>query len=138
MANGLRVRDGGTGQPVLLLLHGMGATGDVWRHWAPPLARRWPGRWIAPDLPGHGGSEPLPRYSFGGVAARVAELVAGEPRVVVLGHSFGGAVGLALASGWFGVPVEAAIGLGIKVFWTDDELAKARALAARQVGWFDS
>jgi pimeloyl-ACP methyl ester carboxylesterase len=52
----LRVQQGGSGDPVLLLLHGLGATGDVWDGWRPLLARRWPGRWLAPDLPGHGGS----------------------------------------------------------------------------------
>jgi pimeloyl-ACP methyl ester carboxylesterase len=49
----------------------------------------------------------------------------------VLGHSLGGAVGLALASGWFGVAVTAACGLGIKVRWSPEELAKAAELAAR-------
>jgi pimeloyl-ACP methyl ester carboxylesterase len=56
MEAGLRVHGGGSGEPVLLLLHGLGATGDVWEGWRPLLARRWPGRWLAPDLPGHGGS----------------------------------------------------------------------------------
>jgi hypothetical protein len=27
----------------LLLLHGFGATGDVWREWKPVLDERWPG-----------------------------------------------------------------------------------------------
>jgi pimeloyl-ACP methyl ester carboxylesterase len=62
MEAGLRVHDGGSdggsGEPVLLLLHGLGATGHVWEGWRPLLARRWPGRWLAPDLPGHGGSRP--------------------------------------------------------------------------------
>ena len=40
--------------PVVLLLHGMGATGDVWLPWAPYLEQHWPGRWLAPDLAGHG------------------------------------------------------------------------------------
>jgi pimeloyl-ACP methyl ester carboxylesterase len=47
-------------------------------------------------------------YSFGQHAADVAALLRpGEP-VVVVGHSMGGVVGLALASGWFGVDVAAA------------------------------
>lgn len=137
-AGDLRVRAGGDGGPVLLLLHGLGATGDVWERCRPLLAERWPGRWLAPDLPGHGGSAPLPRYSFGALAARVAGLLDPGDRVVVLGHSLGGVVGLALASGWFGVPVHAAVGVGIKVSWTAEELAKAAALADRPVGWFDS
>ena len=49
----------------------------------------------------------------------------------MLGHSLGGAVGLALASDRFAVPVQAVIGLGIKVVWADEELQRARAAAQR-------
>jgi pimeloyl-ACP methyl ester carboxylesterase len=115
MDAGLRVQQGGSGEPVLLLLHGLGATGDVWDGWRPLLARRWPGRWLAPDLPGHGGG-----------------------RTVVLGHSLGGVVGLVLASGGFPVPVHAVIGLGIKVAWTRQELDRAQAAAHRPAAWFAS
>ncbi|MFL6136749.1 MAG: alpha/beta fold hydrolase [Frankiaceae bacterium] len=125
-------------RPVLLLLHGLGATADVWYGWRPVLEEGWPGRWLAPDLPGHAGAPPLPRYSFGALAAAVAGLLAPGDRVVVLGHSLGGVVGLTLASGWFGQAVEAVVGLGIKVVWSADELAKAQALAARPVAWFGS
>ena len=109
----------------MVLLHGLGATGDVWGGWWPLLARRWPGRWLAPDLPGHGGSPPLAAYAFDGFAAAVAGIVPPSARVVVLGHSLGGVVGLALASGRFPVPVQAVIGLGIKVVWTDEDLRRA-------------
>jgi pimeloyl-ACP methyl ester carboxylesterase len=138
MGAGLRVHQGGSGEPVLLLLHGLGATGDVWQGWRPLLARRWPGRWLAPDLPGHGGSPPLPGYTFEALAAAVAGTVGTGARTVVLGHSLGGVVGLALASGAFPVPVQAVIGLGIKVAWTEDELDRARALARRPPAWFAS
>jgi pimeloyl-ACP methyl ester carboxylesterase len=134
----LRVLDGGAGQPLLLLLHGLGATAHVWEGWRPFLDERWPGRWVAPDLPGHGGSAPLDRYSFGALAAAVADLVVAEDRTVVVGHSLGGVVGLALGSGWFGVPVQAVVGLGIKVAWTADELERAGALAERPVHEFAS
>ena len=127
MRAGLRVREGGSGEPVLLLLHGLGATGDVWEGWRPLLAQRWPGRWLAPDLPGHGGSQPLPGYAFASLAAAVAPIVSASARTVVLGHSLGGVVGLALASGAFNVPVQAVIGLGIKVAWTVEELDRAQA-----------
>jgi pimeloyl-ACP methyl ester carboxylesterase len=142
MEAGLRVHQGGSGEPVLLLLHGLGATGDVWQGWRPLLARRWPGRWLAPDLPGHGGSPPLPGYTFGSLAATVAGITgagagAGAP-IVVLGHSLGGVVGLALASGEFAVPVRAVIGLGIKVAWTGEELDRARAAAHRPPAWYGS
>ena len=131
MQAGLRVQEGGSGEPLLVLLHGLGATGDVWLRWWPLLAQRWPGRWIAPDLPGHGGSTPLAAYTFDGFAGAVACVVQPSARVVVLGHSLGGVVGLALASGRFAAAVQAVIGLGIKVVWTDEDLDRARAVAQR-------
>ena len=134
MNGSLRVSGGGDGEPLLLLLHGLGATGDVWSGWRPLLAQRWPGRWLAPDLPGHGGSAALPEYTFDTLAEAVSPLV--EPgRTVVLGHSLGGVVGLALAAR---CDVTAVAGLGIKVAWSDEELARARSLAERPVAWFDS
>jgi len=114
-----------------VLLHGLGATGDVWNAWRPLLAQRWPGRWVAPDLPGHGGSRPLSEYTFGGLAEEVAGLAGSGSPSVVLGHSLGGAVGLALAGDGFAVPVQAVIGLGIKVVWAEEELQRAQALAQR-------
>jgi pimeloyl-ACP methyl ester carboxylesterase len=119
----LRVRSGGQGGPVVLLLHGLGATGEVWDGLVPLL----PGAWVAPDLPGHGGSAPLPEYTFAAVADAVADLV--DPAgTVVLGHSFGGVVGLHLAAR---AGVRKVVGLGIKVAWTPEELTRAAALAAR-------
>ncbi|MFY1599131.1 alpha/beta fold hydrolase [Micromonospora sp. WMMD737] len=126
------------GRRVLLLLHGMGATGDVWLPWAPLLEHRWAGRWLAPDLAGHGWSPPLPEYSFPGLAARIAAGLAPGDRLVVLGHSLGGVVGLALAARGAGLPVDAVVGLGIKAVWSPAELAKAGELAARPVTWFAS
>lgn len=134
----MRVHEGGSGEPVLLLLHGLGATGDVWRGWWSLLARRWPGRWLAPDLPGHGGSRPLAEYTFDSLAGAVASTVGPDASPVVLGHSLGGVVGLALASGRFAVPVRAVIGLGIKVVWAGEDLQRARAAAERPPAWFGS
>ncbi|XVU21260.1 alpha/beta fold hydrolase [Actinoplanes sp. CA-054009] len=120
----LRIRTGGTESPTVLLLHGLGATADVWAGLPDePGARAW----IAPDLPGHGGSAPLPAYTFAAVADAVAGLV--DPRgTVIVGHSFGGVVALQLAAR---PGVRAVIGLGIKVSWSDEELARAAALARR-------
>jgi pimeloyl-ACP methyl ester carboxylesterase len=100
------------------------------------LDEHWAGGWIAPDLPGHGGSAPLDRYSFGALAAAVATAVPDDQPVTVLGHSLGGVVGLALASGWFGVTVDTVVGVGIKVAWSADELGKAAALAAKPPATF--
>jgi pimeloyl-ACP methyl ester carboxylesterase len=138
MEAGLRVHEGGSGEPLLVLLHGLGATGDVWAGWWPLLAGRWPGRWLAPDLPGHGGSPPLAAYTFDGFAAAVAGAVQPCAPLVVLGHSLGGVVGLALASGGFGVPVRAVTGLGIKVVWTEEDLDRAQAAARRPPARFAS
>jgi pimeloyl-ACP methyl ester carboxylesterase len=134
----LRVRRGGDGGPVLLLLHGLGATGDVWRGWEPLLARRWPGRWLAPDLPGHGGSPALPGYTFEALAGALGDIVEPGVPTVVLGHSLGGVVGLILAGGGLGASIRAVVGLGIKVRWTDDDLDRAAAVARRPVAWFAS
>ncbi|MDO3705907.1 alpha/beta hydrolase [Micromonospora sp. C28SCA-DRY-2] len=129
-------RDGG--RPLLLLLHGMGATGEVWLPWAPLLERRWAGRWLAPDLAGHGWSPPLPRYSFAGLAGQVAGGLKPGDRLVVLGHSLGGVVGLALAARTAGLTVDAVVGLGIKAVWSPAELERTAELAARPVTWFAS
>ncbi|AEV84742.1 alpha/beta hydrolase [Actinoplanes sp. SE50] len=119
----------------LLLLHGLGATGEVWSGWDPVLRDRWPGRWQAPDLPGHGAAAELDEYTFDALAEALLPLVDPAGQTVVLGHSLGGVVALALAAR---VPVAAVVGLGIKVEWTDEELARARGLAGRPVAWFDT
>ena len=134
----LRVHEGGSGEPLLVLLHGLGATGDVWASWRPLLARRWPGRWLAPDLPGHGGSSRLGAYTFDGLAGAIAGIVRPGARIVVLGHSLGGVVGLALAGGRLPVQVDAVVGLGIKAVWTDADLNRAEALAHRPAACFAS
>jgi pimeloyl-ACP methyl ester carboxylesterase len=125
----LRVRQGGADTPSVLMLHGLGATSDVWNGLTRLLGTT---AWTAPDLPGHGGSDPLPRYTFAAVADAVAHLV--DPRgTVILGHSFGGVIGLHLADR---PGVRAVVGVGIKVAWTADELARAATLAGRDAPIF--
>ena len=132
MSGGLvNVVRGGAGEPVLVLLHGLGGSGAVWQGLADLLPGQWPGSWDSPDRPGHGRSDPLPRYTFGALAAAVADVLEPGRTHAVLGHSLGGVVGLVLASGWFGVPVSAVCGLGIKVRWSPEELARAAELSAR-------
>ena len=41
----LWVLEGGRDEPTLLLLHGLGASGEVWAGVRDLLDRRWPGRW---------------------------------------------------------------------------------------------
>ena len=80
--------------PVLLLLHGTGAATHSWAGLAPRLAERF--RVVAPDLPGHGFTDPLPagRLSLPGMAAAIRDLLAqiGAAPVLVVGHSAGAAI----------------------------------------------
>ncbi|MCY4518942.1 MAG: alpha/beta hydrolase [Acidimicrobiaceae bacterium] len=121
-----------TEQPTLVLLHGLGANQFVWD----PLigTMPWDGAIVSPDLRGHGGAEWRDLYSFGAMAADVAEVLADEHRgapYIVLGHSMGGIVGLALASGWFGPPPMLAATVGVKLRWSDEELSRIADLASR-------
>ena len=89
----LRYLVAGDGEP-LLLVHGLGVSAANWLALAPLLL---PGRrLIVPDLPGHGGSDPLPAAaSLTAYADSLAALLEGPAAVV--GHSLGGAIALRLA-----------------------------------------
>jgi pimeloyl-ACP methyl ester carboxylesterase len=131
---------GGMGPELLVMLHGLGATGAVWTPMCDSSGARWQGRWLILDLPGHGASAPLDTYATGQCAAMVARALLRHidtaGRLVVLGHSFGGVVGLALASGWFGVAPDRVFGVGIKVAWSEDELRRLETLSSQPPGMF--
>jgi len=100
---------------------------------------RWRGTWLAPDLRGHGASPHAAAYSLGLYAADVADLVAETgtfDSIVILGHSLGGAVALALASGWSGISPSRVFGLGIKAVWTKEEIAGMRKISSAPVRYF--
>lgn len=87
---------------------------------------------IVPDLPGHGRHAPLSHNdSFENLAASVAQIIPPASRVVVLGHSPGGAITLTLASGGFGTRMDTACGLGIKFQWSADEPARVKAQSTK-------
>ena len=98
-ARGARLRylAAGEGEP-LLLVHGLGGAAGNWLALAPLLL---PGRRVlVPDLPGHGGSAPLPAApSLTAFADRLAWLLERERATPasVVGHSLGGAIALRLA-----------------------------------------
>ena len=122
----------GSGDRLVVLLHGLAATGAVWGALTPLIeARGW--RWIAPDLRGHGASASVGPFGIGNHAADVADLLAGEDmgRVTILGHSFGGVVAGALGSGIFGPLPARIVALGVKTDWPDADIAGALAMAAR-------
>ena len=130
---------GGEGSRLLVLLHGMGATRHVWKPMLESVPARWNGSWIAPDLRGHGASPHATSYALGLHAADVAELVLANgvwSEIVVVGHSMGGVIALALASQWFGIAPARVFGLGIKIAWTDNELAQLTKMASAPVRWF--
>lgn len=131
MALFVRDRPGLRGESTLLLLHGLGSNGAVWDNVLAALAGRWRGRVLVPDLRGHGRSEAGSEYALGRHAADVAEFLARDEPVSIVGHSMGGAIGVALASGWYSVDVQHVLGLSIKPVFTQAELDKARALAEK-------
>lgn len=84
--------------PPLVLLHGLGGSRSNWAFVAPELARTR--RVLVVDLPGHGRSSALPAApGLGPYADRVAKLLEDEGLAAadVVGHSFGGLVGIRLA-----------------------------------------
>ena len=92
----LRYLVAGEGDP-LVLVHGLGGAAANWLALAPLLPGR---RLIVPELPGHGGSSPLPAApSLSPYADRLGLLLEYESAApaAVVGHSLGGAVALRLA-----------------------------------------
>jgi pimeloyl-ACP methyl ester carboxylesterase len=95
----------------LLLLHGAGSSSVIWIDVLRRIvAGPGPGpglgatrRVIAPDLPGHGQSDPWhDKPSLDGYRDAVGTVCAklGVPRAVLVGHSMGGAVALSCALAW--------------------------------------
>jgi pimeloyl-ACP methyl ester carboxylesterase len=88
---------GGSGPPVVLV-HGLGGAAVNFTELAPLLASRH--RVLVPDLPGHGGTEPLARVeTIGDLADHVAAVAERERMTpaAVVGYSMGGLVALRLA-----------------------------------------
>ena len=95
--NGDRVayRDAGSGDEVLLLIHGMAGSSEAWRDLIPRLAKNY--RVVAPDLIGHGQStKPRGDYSLGAFAVWLRDLLddLGIARATIVGHSLGGGVAM--------------------------------------------
>lgn len=119
----------------VVLLHGLGANARVWDPLIAAVEAEGGWRCVAPDLPGHGSAARLGNYGYAGMAEAVlTEIGEAAKGAVVLGHSLGGVVGLALAAR---VKVAAVTGLGVKVAWTDEEVAGLAAMAGKPAKVFD-
>jgi pimeloyl-ACP methyl ester carboxylesterase len=84
--------------PALLLIHGLGSSRETWRHLIGGLSRTH--TVIAPDLPGHGESDPpAGDYSLGAHACALRDLLLalGHRRCSLAGHSLGGGIALQTA-----------------------------------------
>ncbi len=97
----LRWRGAGLPGSPLVLLHGLGDGADIWS----PVLRAWPNgplAAIAPDLPGHGGSDWLEpgAYNMAKLTDHVAKALEREAirKPVLIGHSLGARIALELAA----------------------------------------
>lgn len=134
LGTSLRVAQSGAGRD-LLLIHGSPGSLEDWQ----PIVERLAGsfRVTAYDRPGHGESALRPRVSVADNAEVAAALiqVLGLEQVTVVGHSYGGAVALALA---LERPrhVEAYVSVGGALLHTRGERIEAsfRALALPLLG----
>jgi len=91
-----RVAMAGTGNRLVLFLHGFPESALSWRHQIQPLAQAGYRVW-APDLRGYGGTtRPVGRetYSIESLLNDVSGLLAaaGTPEVILVGHDWGGLI----------------------------------------------
>ena len=131
---GLYLRSGGMGGTTYLLLHGLGATGEVWDGLVDLIERNKAGRWLVPDFRGHGRSPWERPYTYGSLLDDLIPLIDEASRLVVIGHSMGGVVGLMLGGALHNV--NRVLGVGIKGSWNETELEQMQALATRPVRWW--
>ena len=84
------------GTPTVLAIHGLTGHGNRWRFLAADLPEV---RFLAPDLRGHGQSPWTPPWSFDTNLDGLEDVVATEnpSELVIVGHSFGGALAMRLA-----------------------------------------
>ncbi len=99
-AGPIAVDDGGTGDPACLLVHSLGGRRSFWASTLAALREHH--RAIALDLRGHGASAPAAfaesgLEDFADDVLRVADAL-GLTRFVLIGHSFGATVALAVAA----------------------------------------
>lgn len=121
----LAVRRWGSGTRYAVLLHGMSASSRVFHRLGPALADHG-FHVVAPDLPGHGRSEPDPDATIDSFADAVLDSVPPRPALAV-GHSMGGMV-LAVAADRLGAGHAAYLDIGLTTApLQDDPLPRMQA-----------
>jgi 3-oxoadipate enol-lactonase len=83
---------GDSALPSLVFLHGIGGAARAWRGQLDFFADRF--RCLAWDMPGYGGSAPLPTVSIAALAGALQDFLggAGAIRPILVGHSIGGMI----------------------------------------------
>ena len=99
-SNSLKTKDGRFGyaasgdpaSPALVFLHGIGGAARGWRNQLDYFADSYHA--IAWDMPGYGGSAPLPSTSIASLADALVDFLhaMGAERPVIVGHSIGGMI----------------------------------------------
>jgi pimeloyl-ACP methyl ester carboxylesterase len=120
--------------PLLVLLHGLGATADAWRGVEALLPDAWKGGWLAVDMPGHGRSSWEPPYTFEAQGAAVDAILPDGRELVLLGHSMGAMTALVIAARR--PTVSRVIGFSIKTYWPETHLAGLKRQALREPAVF--
>ena len=94
----LSIIEQGQGTPALIFLHYFAGSSASWFEVITQLQET--AHCIAPDLPGFGDSEPIAERSVEAVAVVIAEMIRqlDLQHYILIGHSMGGKVALALAS----------------------------------------
>jgi len=88
-----RFREAGAGPRTIVFMHGVGADADSFKPQLDHFSTRGY-RCVAWNLPGYGGTPPLPELSFAGLAAALLALLdeLKVERTDLVGHSYGGMV----------------------------------------------
>jgi 3-oxoadipate enol-lactonase len=83
---------GDPGLPPLVFLHGIGGAARGWRNQLDAFGDRY--RAIAWDMPGYGGSAPLPAVSIAALADALQDFLqqVGATKPILVGHSIGGMI----------------------------------------------
>src|SRR5688500_11009778 len=78
--------------PSLVFLHGIGGAARAWRGQIEAFSARY--RAIAWDMPGYGGSAPLPNVSIVALADALRDFLqqVGATKPILVGHSIGGMI----------------------------------------------